>query len=427
MDNQVSDMRRAIELQRPPEARSSLRRALVPGRFGIISLIVILILGGLAGCTGAPAQPAVVAPSETAAPATATATATAIPDTATPTAVPPTATPDPTVTPTYAPTATSLPDGMMFTDDFSSKEASSKNGWGMSSGGSVEYDWSGQHVVVAVKKPRYIVWNTPADFYVDFAAELEAQAVDKGYAEYGIIFRTQNSDTSSFYNFGVNTDGEYFLSKEIDSVWANRNPVSFTTSKYVKRGSDKNKLGVVAKGSQISLYINGFLVKVLTDDSLNRGKAGVFVATSDGDRNKVTFNRFTIYSVAKAQAAWGTTLAADANPPSTPRPLATKAPAAPTEAPAAPTQAAPATGTSVTVHNTFDLSCLIVFWGPADVKIDVGHDQSVTRAINPGTYGWRAFIGGAQTGEAGNLDIFAGATCNFTCDKEQLAIRYGCH
>ena len=122
------------------------------------------------------------------------------------------------------------------------------------------------------------------------------------------------------------------------------------------------------------------------------------------------------------------TQAAGANPKPTPRPLATKAPAAPapTKALPAPTRAAPAAGTSVTVYNTFDQSCRIVFWGPADVTIDAGHGQSVTRAITPGAYGWRAFIGSGQTGEAGNLNIFNGATCNFVCEKDRLAIRLGC-
>ena len=408
------------------------RMVLGLGRLVFLSMIALTVFSILTGCGSTPAQPATVLPAETVASTAAPVASTAVPDAATPTAAP-----NPTATPTQAPTATSLPDGMMFTDDFSSEEVSSNNGWGMTSNDTADYDWSSNQVVISVNKSHWIAWNMPDDFYVNFAAELEAQPVDNGYAEYGIIFRAQTEDTPSFYNFGVNTNGEYYLSKKIADVWADPDPVSFTTSRYVKRGTDKNKIGVVAKGSQISLYINGFLVKTLTDDELGRGKAGVFVETRDEVGNRVAFNRFTIYTVAKAQANWGTTLAADAKPTPTRRPLATKAPAtpvptkapvapAPTKALPAPTRAAPAAGTSVTVRNTFDQSCRIVFWGPADVTIDVGHDQSVTRAITPGTYGWRAFIGGGQTGEAGNLNIFNGATCNFVCDKDRRAIRWSC-
>lgn len=58
--------------------------------------------------------------------------------------------------------------------------------------------------------------------------------------------------------------------------------------------------------------------------------------------------------------------------------------------------------------------------------MDAPADSFAAARVNPGTYGWRAFIGGAETGEAGNLEIAAGNTCIFICDKEALAIRYGC-
>ena len=82
--------------------------------------------------------------------------------------------------------------------------------------------------------------------------------------------------------------------------------------------------------------------------------------------------------------------------------------------------------TSVTVVNQFPVSCLIVFWGPSDLRLDASAENLAFSTINPGVYGWRAFLGGAETGEAGNLEISAGNACFFVCDKEQLAIRYGC-
>jgi hypothetical protein len=66
-------------------------------------------------------------------------------------------------------------------------------------------------------------------------------------------------------------------------------------------------------------------------------------------------------------------------------------------------------------------------WGPADVTMDANAEGiSEMRIIPPGTYGWRAFLGGAETGEAGNLEVPAGSACLFKCDKETLAVRYGC-
>jgi hypothetical protein len=103
-------------------------------------------------------------------------------------------------------------------------------------------------------------------------------------------------------------------------------------------------------------------------------------------------------------------------PTQTPRPAATQAPAA-----------APASGaTNVTLNNTFPLSCVIAFWGSAEFKLDAPANGSTSRTVQPGTYGWRAFIGGAETGEAGNLEIAPGKSCVFICDKERMALRYGC-
>jgi outer membrane biosynthesis protein TonB len=111
-----------------------------------------------------------------------------------------------------------------------------------------------------------------------------------------------------------------------------------------------------------------------------------------------------------------------------PKPTNTKGPK-PTLRPSA-TQAPPAAPhsdvTSVTVRNSFPLSCLIVLWGPTQLKLDAPADGTASSAIQPGIYGWRAFIGGAETGEAGNLEIPPGSTCSFMCDRERLSIRYGC-
>jgi hypothetical protein len=79
------------------------------------------------------------------------------------------------------------------------------------------------------------------------------------------------------------------------------------------------------------------------------------------------------------------------------------------------------------VMNTFPLTCQIAFWGPAEFKMDASANGGMAfTTVKPGTYGWRAFIGGAETGEAGNLEIAPGASCVFVCDKERVSIRYGC-
>ncbi len=95
-------------------------------------------------------------------------------------------------------------------------------------------------------------------------------------------------------------------------------------------------------------------------------------------------------------------------------PPVTKAPA--TKAPTAAPTTAPSDSnvTTAIVFNTFPVTCRIVMWGPADVTMDASAEAtSDLRVIAPGTYGWRAFLGGAETGEAGNLEVPAGSMCAF--------------
>lgn len=96
-----------------------------------------------------------------------------------------------------------------------------------------------------------------------------------------------------------------------------------------------------------------------------------------------------------------------------------------------PTAKPPASGQGdviVTVTNTFPDTCRVVLWGPADVTLDAGSGGgTATRTIKPGTYGWRAFIGGASTGQADNMVAPPGSRCQFLCDGPARMIRWGCN
>ena len=103
----------------------------------------------------------------------------------------------------------------------------------------------------------------------------------------------------------------------------------------------------------------------------------------------------------------------------------------PTSPSVPPTARPPAAGqgdVTLTVVNTFSEGCRVVLWGPADVTVDAGpNGGTASRTIKPGTYGWKAFIGGATTGQADNMVARAGGRCQFLCDGPARAIRWGCN
>jgi hypothetical protein len=96
------------------------------------------------------------------------------------------------------------------------------------------------------------------------------------------------------------------MNKRLNNQWASPKPVPATSSKYIKQGTAKNVLRVLAEGSEISLYINSFLVATVTDDSIASGQAGAYAGTGNNDQTQVYFSRFTILKAQKARATWGT-------------------------------------------------------------------------------------------------------------------------
>jgi hypothetical protein len=169
----------------------------------------------------------------------------------------------------------------------------------------VDTTWATNRFIVTIKKKQWLGLNWPDGTYDDFGVEVEAQPTGDGFAEYGIIFRVKgDQDTRSYYLFGVSTEGKYSLQKKMDGQWADKDPVSSTSSQYIKQGKSKNTLRVLAQGSELSLYINGFLVNTVSDDSIADGSVGVYAGTSDNDQTEVAFSRVTILTAEKAQAEW---------------------------------------------------------------------------------------------------------------------------
>jgi serine/threonine protein kinase len=198
------------------------------------------------------------------------------------------------------------PTAALFDDDFQSQQASEDKGWGFDPGDYVDYTWSAGKMTISIKKKNWLGLNWPDGDYDDFGVEVQAQATTDAYTEYGIVFRVSgSSDSRSYYIFGVTTQGKYYLQKKIDGQWADTDPVSATSSQSIKQGQGKNVLRVLARGDQIALYINGFLVSTVTDDSVSSGSVGIFAGTGDNDSAEAAFTRVTVFQVDQAAASWG--------------------------------------------------------------------------------------------------------------------------
>ncbi len=319
----------------PPPAEASARgpsRRLVIGLAGIAGLLVIAVVAVVAlrsprepreGAATPTVQP-VAASRETAAPtggqaltpqttvAPSPAPATAIQPSATPLIVAsatPTRTPTPTqtVTPTSAPTNTPTPTPTaLFEDAFVSKQASEAQGWTFRADGQVEPAWSANQLVTTVKANSGLLWGFASGDYADLGLEAEMQFTSGASSATSLVFRySEAAGKRSYYSFGINTAGEYFLDRMVSG--AAQRLVNSTRSTLIKSGQGRNTLGVIATGSSLTLYINRTLVKTVTDTAVGaQGKVG-FIVYSDKAPAVVAYSRFTIYTPDQARQAWSPT------------------------------------------------------------------------------------------------------------------------
>jgi hypothetical protein len=360
----------------------------------------VLVIASLA-CSAASSTPT-PAPTSTQPPPTKAAAPTSAP-TAAPAATN-------TRAPTPRPTTASLPSGVLFSDDFSSQQVSEDKGWVFDTGENVDYAWSAGKLTISIKKEQWLGLDWPDGTYDDFGAQAEAQAIGSDYAEYGIVLRVSgNQDTRSYYIFGLTTDGKYYLQKKVDGQWADTDPVPATASQYIKPKA-KNTLAVLAQGSKLYLYINGFMVKSLTDDSSDSGFVGLYAGTGKNASAQVAFNKLTILTADKAQADWGTTPSGGAGT----QPTATARPSG------------GGTGNGIiAVRNTFPGACQANLGGKQQAVIRAESNSTASKSLPPGTYTVHLAV---DIGEVDMPQFYLppGGYCQLTCDAASRSVYNSC-
>ncbi|MEE4195314.1 MAG: hypothetical protein V2J07_08965 [Anaerolineae bacterium] len=205
-----------------------------------------------------------------------------------PTATPePSATPEPTMTPTQEPTATitvtSTPE-----DEDPLSWLGSPSWTGDFAGGDDEGFYTGdddQTTIEAVNDALTMThhlttvgWHTWSMNYREitnfyYEADINVKACS-GVDEYGLVFR--GPDYSSGYFFALRCNGEYSL-RGYDGEYTTI--LYWQYSDAINAGANQsNRVGVWAEGNTIRLYINGKLIKQVTDDTFGGGHFGFLIA-----------------------------------------------------------------------------------------------------------------------------------------------------
>jgi len=194
-------------------------------------------------------------------------------------------TPEPTSSPTVAPTATLAdtdPALALGTPDWVDTMDDGDN-WptGVNKYTTIKFD-SGYLKLTA--ETELDGWRLSWPFLGDFYLEASMQSPNcEGSDHFGLMFRVPaKADANKGYLFGITCDGRYSLRR-----WDGQTmffPVNWTASDAINTGEDAvNKVGILAKGANLALYINGIKVKEVSDNAYLEGSFGIFVGSATTD------------------------------------------------------------------------------------------------------------------------------------------------
>ena len=156
-------------------------------------------------------------------------------------------------------------------------------------------------LVVGVDAPSTIQFSALQeplfrDFILEVEGTLQAGNVNDSY---GVLFRLQevgNTGMFSFYRFEVTGDGLYILERhDADGTWT-RLTDGWQESALIEQGVGlTNRLGVVAKGGNILIYVNGELLGEFVDSgALLLGGIGLDAGTFGGGGLRVAFDNVLV-------------------------------------------------------------------------------------------------------------------------------------
>ncbi|MEA3326344.1 MAG: hypothetical protein U9R53_03430, partial [Chloroflexota bacterium] len=121
-------------------------------------------------------------------------------------------------------------------------------------------------------------WRLTWPFLGDSYLEVKLQSPKcQGNDHFGMMFRVPaNANANKGYLFGITCDGKYNLRRWDGQTMSSL--VEWTASDAVNTAENGiNKLGVMAEGKNLTLYINGQKIKEITNTVYLNGSFGVFV------------------------------------------------------------------------------------------------------------------------------------------------------
>jgi len=140
----------------------------------------------------------------------------------------------------------------------------------------------GQMIVIAKKANSYetwtLSWGDLKNFYLEITGEFGDECAGKD--RYGMIFRAP--DTSQGYIISISCDGSTRLRLWDSDAEEYTVIKKWASNEHINSGPGAvNRLGIKAKGSTLTCYINGHEIFEKSNSKFSKGRFGIMVAATD--------------------------------------------------------------------------------------------------------------------------------------------------
>ena len=177
---------------------------------------------------------------------------------------------------------------VLFSDDFSD-EVGVWDIWS-DEDGSVFYKTGWLHVVDYTDAFTTATWAH--QHFTDFILEVETKLVGGTDNNWHIVLCRYQAD-NNYYSFDISADGYYCIEKSINGNVTVL--VAPTQSSYINQGVNAvNLIHIECIGSNLSLSVNGHVLRTVTDTTFSGGDIALGAASFEASSTEIAFDNITV-------------------------------------------------------------------------------------------------------------------------------------
>jgi len=182
--------------------------------------------------------------------------------------------------------------GVLFQDDFDNP----RSDWGADQREGFERGYEEGEYFIELHEPNWFTWAYPGEQFEDVSIEADAR-LSSGSQEshFGVLCRCV--DVDNFYYFAISADGYYAIFRRVDGgdleiLTGDGN--GMVPSLAIRTGEQANRILAVCQEDELSLYVNGELLEMVTDDAHVQGDVGIGAGSGSGGDVRVQFDDFVV-------------------------------------------------------------------------------------------------------------------------------------